>query len=74
MFGLHNSLAATGPLYSSSINCNQKDIFFVNSSPFLSILVTSFSIETIKVMYFSVFSPKQVNCFSNSSANSFMIK
>ena len=28
----------------------------------------------VKVRYFSVFSPKQVNCFLNSSANSFMIK
>ena len=32
------------------------------------------SIGTVKVMYFSVFSPKQVNCFLNFSANSFMIK
>ena len=37
------------------------DIFFVTSSPFLSILETSFSIETVKVMYLSVFSPIQVN-------------
>ena len=43
-------------------------------SQFLSILVTSSSIETVKIMYFSVFSPKEVTCFSNSSANSFMIK
>ena len=28
---------------------------------FLLILVTSFSIGIVKVMYFSVFSPKQVN-------------
>ena len=39
-----------------------KIYFFVISSPFLSILVTFFSIGTVKVMYFSVFSPKQVNC------------
>ena len=49
------------------------DIFFVTSQ-FLSVLVTSFSIGTVNVIYFSVFSLKQVNCFSNSSANSFMIK
>ena len=34
---------------------------FVNSFPFLPILVTSFSIGTEKVIYFSVFSPKQIN-------------
>ena len=56
-----------------SINCNMKDIFFVISSPFLSILVTTFSNGTVKVMYFSVFSPRQVNCFLSFSANSFMI-
>ena len=56
-----------------------KDIFFVYfvyciffSSPFLSILVTSFSIGTVNVISFSVFSPKQVNCYLSSSANSFM--
>ena len=42
---------------------NELDIFLVISSPFLSSLVTSFSIGTVKVLYFSVFSPKQVNCF-----------
>ena len=47
-------------------------MFFVISSLFLSILVTSFSIGTIKVMCFSVFFPKQVKCFLNSFANSFM--
>ena len=49
------------------------DIFFVISSPFLSILVIYFSIGTVKVMYLSVFSPKQVNCFLNFSASSYMI-
>ena len=49
-------------------------MFFVISSPFLSIFVTSFSIETIRVIYFSVLSPKQANYCLNSSANSFMIK
>ena len=47
---------------------------FAISSPFLPIFKTSFSIETEKVMYFSVFSPKQVNYPSNSSAGTFMIK
>ena len=47
---------------------------FVLSSPFLPILVTSFCIGTEKVMCFSVFSPKHVSYFSNSSVNSFMIK
>ena len=46
---------------------------FVISSPFLSILVTSFCIGTEKIVYFSVFSNKQENYFSNSSANTFMI-
>ena len=46
-----------------SINFNIEDIFFVTPSKFFSILVTLFSIGTAKVMYFSVFSPKQVNVF-----------
>ena len=45
-------------------------MFFVFSSVLLLILVTLFSIGTVKVMYFQVFSPKQVN----SSASSFLIK
>ena len=57
-----------------SINCNMSNICFVISSQLLSILVTSFSIGTVKVMYFPVFSAKQVNCFFNSSANSFIRK
>ena len=43
-----------------SINCNMEDILFVIPSPFSSILVSSFSIVTVNVMFFSVFSPKQV--------------
>ena len=58
-----------------SMNCNLQDIFFVLFSPVLSIRVTSFTIGTVEVMYFSVLSPKQVNCFFfNSSAYTFMIK
>ena len=43
------------------------------------ILVTSFSIGTVNVMYCSVFSPKQANCFLKllltlKQLNSFMIK
>ena len=44
------------------------------SSQSLPILLNSFSFGTEKIMYFSVFSPKQVNCPSNSSASSNMIK
>ena len=44
------------------------------SFPFLLIFVTFFSIGTKKAMYFSVFSPRQVNYPSNSSASSFTIK
>ena len=40
-----------------------QDIFFIISSPFLPIIVTSFSIGTVNFMCFSVFSPKQVNSF-----------
>ena len=57
-----------------SINCNLYNIVLMISFTFLLFLVTSFSIETGKVMYFSVFSTKQVNYLSNSSATSFMIK
>ena len=46
-----------------SLNCNVQDIFFVFSSPFLPIPVTSFSIGTVKIMYLSLFSPKQVIFF-----------
>ena len=46
----------------------------VVSAPFLPIFVTCFSIGTEKFMYFSVFSFKQLNCTSNSSASSLMIK
>ena len=46
----------------------------VISSQFLSIFVTTFSVRTVNAMYFSVFSPKQVNCFLNSSANFCMTK
>ena len=44
-----------------SMNCNLRDIVFLISFPFSSILTTSFFIRTEKVMHFSVFSPKQVN-------------
>ena len=50
------------------------DVFFVISSWFLSITVTSSSIGTVKVIYFLVFPPKQINCFWSSSANCIMIK
>ena len=51
-----------------------QDTFFVIPFPFLLVLETSFSIETVKFMYFSVFSSKQVNCFLNSAANYFVMK
>ena len=44
-------------------NCNMQEKIFVISFPFLLILVSSFSFGTVKVMYFSGFSPKQLNCF-----------
>ena len=56
------------------VNFDMQDIFFAIFSQFLSIHITSFSIGTVKVMYFLVFSPKPVNYFLNSSANSFMAK
>ena len=46
-----------------SINCNMEEMYFVISYPFLSILVTSFSLGTMKVMYFPVFSTKQIKLF-----------
>ena len=42
-------------------------------SPFLPVLLTSFSLGIEKVMYFSAISPKQVNCPLTSSASSFII-
>ena len=44
---------------------------FVISPPFILIIITSFCIETEKVMYCLIFSPKQVNCPSNSSSSSY---
>ena len=57
--GFNNELAINLAL---SMNCNLWDVIFVISSPSLSVLVNSFSIEIVKAMYFSMFSPKQVNC------------
>ena len=54
----HNELAINLAL---SINCNLYDTIFVTSCPFLSILVTSSSIGTKNIMYFPVFSSKQVS-------------
>ena len=47
---------------------------FVISFLFLSILVTYFCIATEMMVFFSVFSYKQENYLSNTSANTFMIK
>ena len=57
-----------------SINYSLKDIGFLISSPFLSILVTAFSIETKKVVNFLLFFPKHLNFSSNSFTSSFIIK
>ena len=45
------------------IKFNLQNMFFEASSSFLSILVTCLSIRTVKVMYFSVFSLKEVTFF-----------
>ena len=47
---------------------------FKISLSLLPILLNSFLTGTGKVMCFLVFSPKQVNCTSNSSASFSMIK
>ena len=60
--------------HSSSVNFKLQYMVFVISSQFLPILLTSFSIGTEKVMFFTVFSPKKENCSSGSSASSSMIK
>ena len=57
-----------------SINYSLKDIGFLISSPFLSILVIAFSIETEKVVNFLLFFPKHLNFSSNSFTSSFIIK
>ena len=51
-----------------------QNMLSVISPPFLSHLVTFFYNGTVKVMYFSGFYPKQVNCFLNTSITFFMIK
>ena len=47
---------------------------FMISSPFLSILLTSFGIGPENVLYYSVFSLGKLNSLSNSFASSFMFK
>ena len=47
-------------------------MLFVISFQFLSILVTYLSFGTEKLMYYLVFSLKQINCPLNSSASSFI--
>ena len=57
-----------------SINCNMKMYFLNNFFPTFINYYNFFSIGIIKVIYFPVFSGKQVHCFLSSSADSFMIK
>ena len=52
-----------------SRNYNLQNIVFMISCPFSSILLTSFVAGSEKILYFSVFSPRQWNSF----ASSFMI-
>ena len=40
-------------------------MFFVVSSQYLSLLLTQFDIETGKILYFSVFSPRKFSSPSN---------
>ena len=47
---------------------------FVTSSPFLSIFLIYFLVETEKVLHFSALSPRQLISRSNSFAISIMIK
>ena len=57
-----------------SVNVFLRDIVKTISFPSLSIFVTSLSIGTEKVLYFSVFFLRHSNCPSNSFANCFIIK
>ena len=57
-----------------STNCNLYNMVFGISSSYSSVLVTSFSIGTEKIIYFSSSSPKEVNCFPSSFAISFEVK
>ena len=50
------------------------EIFFVTSSSFLSVPVTSFSIGIVNGMYFLMFSACFLNYFLISFATSFIIK
>ena len=49
------------------MNCFRK---VIDNIWFLAVLVSSFSIGTVKGMYLPEFSPKQVNLILNPSANS----
>ena len=53
---------------------NLRDMVFVISSQFVPVPVTSHSIGTEKVMYFFIILCKKVNCPSNFSISTFMIK
>ena len=46
---------------------------FANFSSLIPIFKTCFAIGIEKLIHFSIFYPKQVNCLSNFSASSFMI-
>ena len=69
--GVDNELSINLAL---STNRNLKDMVFGISSSYSSVLVTSFSIGTEKMIYFSASSPKEVNCFPSSFAISFKVK
>ena len=50
-------------------NFNLQDMIFAVSSPFLPVLFLLVFIRTEKVLYFSVFSPRQINSPSSSLAS-----
>ena len=54
-----------------SINWNLLDMVLASSSPFLPLLLTYSVIRAEKVLYFSVFSSKQLNSPSNFFAKAF---
>ena len=67
----YNELAISLAL---SISFNLYDMIFVLISfPLLPILSIPFLLE-LKRLFFSLFSPRDLNCLSNSFTSSFMIK
>ena len=72
----HNKTVCGSVLTVLTISCNKNSTLMIKVIGFMNfvIFVNSSVIGTEQVLYFSVFSPRQLNSPSNSFASSFIIK